>query len=385
MDGGLRQLDAALGTRVPDGAAAALTPALTLDLDAVERNLDGMLELLGGRDRWRPHVKTAKFASVLRLLLARDVRRFKCATTRELALLCELGADDVLLAHMPVGPNAERCLESAAAHEGTAVSVLVDDEAAARRWAAAGVGVFVDLDTGMARTGVPPQDHERLRRVASAAAEGGALRGLHAFDGHLTDVPVPSRSAQAALGFDAVAEAAARVCAEGLALREVVTSGTATCGVALAHPGLAGLGVPHRVGAGTVVYHDQRSAPGPTGHGEIAATVLTRAVSCPRADLVTVDAGYKAVADEVGHRGARCLSHPHLRPVRRSEEHLTFQAVGDGPVPAAGDLLALGPHHICPTVNLYDAALLVRGGHVVGVDELTARGHDQVAATGVAP
>src|SRR3954467_4604107 len=96
-----------------------LTPALGIDLDAVEHNVDRMLALLGGPERWRPHVKTSKFASVLELLLAKGVRRLKCANTRELELLCALGAQDVLLAHHPQVANADRVEQLIDAYPGT--------------------------------------------------------------------------------------------------------------------------------------------------------------------------------------------------------------------------------------------------------------------------
>jgi D-serine deaminase-like pyridoxal phosphate-dependent protein len=328
-----------------------LTPALAIDLDAVEHNLDRMLELLGGPERWRPHVKTSKFASVIELLLARGVRRLKCANTRELQLLCELGAEDVLLAHHPQGANADRVEALIAAHPGTAISVLVDTEAAAERWAGR---CFVDLDTGMGRTGVPLADAPRIRALAAAA------RGLHAYDGHLGALPEPERSARATAGLDAIAALAQ----DG---QEIVTGATPTLPAHLAY---AGMPARHTLGPGTVVFNDSRSG---LDGGRHAATVRTRVIS-RRPGSITVDAGFKAVCDE-DLTTTRSLSHPRLRPVARTEEHLVLE----GADLAVGELVTLLPDHICPTVNLYAAAVLTRGEAIVGVDRRTARGHEQLS------
>ena len=322
-----------------------LTPALAIDLDAVEYNLDRMLELLGGPDRWRPHVKTSKFAAVIELMLARDIRRLKCANTRELQLLCELGAEDVLLAHHPIGANADRVDELAEAHPGTTISVLVDTEEAAERWAGR---CFVDLDTGMGRTGIPLADTGRIRAVARHA------RGLHAYDGHLG----ADRTAEVTQELDAIAALAADD-------QEIVTGSTPTFPAHLAYTTMPGR---HTLGPGTVVFNDARS--GLEG-GKIAATVLTRVVS-RRPGSITVDAGFKGLCDE-DPTTTQSLSHPGLRATARTEEHLVLTGQ-DLPV---GELVTLLPNHICPTVNLYSAAVLTRDGKPIGIDRRTARGHEQ--------
>ena len=69
-------------------AAELLTPALLIRVDRVRRNIETMLgELDGSPERWRPHVKTSKIPQVFDLLLDAGIRQFKCATTREAAVL----------------------------------------------------------------------------------------------------------------------------------------------------------------------------------------------------------------------------------------------------------------------------------------------------------
>ena len=84
-------------------ASAIPTPALLIDLDRVDTNIAAMIAQCGSADRWRPHVKTAKAAVVMQRYLAHGVTHFKCATTKELAVLLRLGAPDVLAHGQDVG------------------------------------------------------------------------------------------------------------------------------------------------------------------------------------------------------------------------------------------------------------------------------------------
>jgi len=87
-----------------------LTPALVVYPEIIESNIAWTLHLLGGdADRWRAHIKTAKLAYPLRMLVERGVRNLKCATTLELLRACRSGAADVLLAYPAVGANAAAC------------------------------------------------------------------------------------------------------------------------------------------------------------------------------------------------------------------------------------------------------------------------------------
>src|ERR1700682_6743280 len=96
------------------GAEAVMTPPLIIYSDIVESNMRNTIRLLGGdTNRWRPHVKTAKLAMTMKLMMQQGVKQFKCATSLELLSLCECEAEDVLLAYTAVGPNAVRVREIA--------------------------------------------------------------------------------------------------------------------------------------------------------------------------------------------------------------------------------------------------------------------------------
>ena len=69
------------------------------------------------------------------------------------------------------------------------------------------------------------------------------------------------------------------------------------------------------------------------------------------------------------------IGHPELRPLKPSEEHLPMEVQDGAQSAAIGETLYLIPRHVCPTVSLFDDALIVRNNCVVRVERVTARGH----------
>jgi D-serine deaminase-like pyridoxal phosphate-dependent protein len=347
------------------------TPTLLIDLDVVRHNLATMRHYLdGAMQRWRPHVKTCKVPEVFDLLLEAGVRRFKAATTRECAQLLEQAGKrevDVLFAMSQHGANLDRAAALQRAHKRHRLSMLSEDPAHAQRVRDAGLGVFVDLDPGYMRSGLPLRDHDRAKAVAAAA--GDAFVGLHCYEGHLHNGSMRDR-----------AEAARPIYAEFVALArsmpnpgQLVTSGTPTFAAALAYEPLREFD--HSVSPGTVVYWDARSAQLGIEGFACAVHVQARVVSAPAADRVTLDAGSKALDAAAGDPCATAIGPWSLRALKPSEEHLPM-VVERGAAPAIGSLLRLIPRHVCPTVNLADEAALVEDGKLLRVAPVRARGHE---------
>src|SRR2546428_6429701 len=137
------------------GVENILTPALAIYPVLVDSNIDTTVRLLGGNpNRWRPHVKTAKLAFVMRRLVQKGVVNFKCSTTLELATACAAGAADVLLAYPVVGANARRVRELVRLFHQTRISVLVENQDQVKAWRGSAVDLFIDINPGMNRTGI---------------------------------------------------------------------------------------------------------------------------------------------------------------------------------------------------------------------------------------
>jgi D-serine deaminase-like pyridoxal phosphate-dependent protein len=363
-----------------DVAGNVLSPALVVHMDKVRSNLRTVIEHCGGADRWRPHVKTTKIPAVFAEVARAGVRHFKCATTREAALLCDalrregtLGGDS-LLAYPLVGPALTRLGRIAQEFPETQLSVLCEEPARVAH-VAEELGVFVDVNPGMNRTGIPVADHSSILAVVRAA--GASFRGVHFYDGHLHKGAADERRRAAFACYEQLLELLAVLKADGHDVSEVITSGTPTFLHALAFEAFGAAECPkHRVSPGTVVYHDLRTeqenieldlAP--------AATVFTRVVSHPRDGLATCDAGSKSIAAEAGDPCAFVIGHPELVAQPPNEEHLPLH-VTSGKRPARGAHLHLVPMHVCPTVNLAEQAILLDAGEVQDVVPVSARAHE---------
>jgi len=357
-----------------------LTPALVVYPEAVSSNIKQILRLLDGdANRWRVHVKTAKLEYALRMLAESGVRSFKCATTLELLVACHSGARDVLVAYPMVGANARRVNEIAEAHPHVRISVLAENEEQVEQWRDTRVGLFLDINPGMNRTGIEQGHSADVARLVRAVRDSGLeFRGLHYYDGQYGGLEERERTTAAHAGYDSLLKVVSEVERSGVNVPEVITAGTPTLPCSLAYPGFHGQKFVHRVSPGTVTYNDATSLAQLPAEYKLwpAVLVLTRVVSRPRKGMVTCDAGHKAVSADAGVPTCVVVGHPELTPLSPSEEHLPMAVTGDATGPEVGEALYLLPRHVCPTVNNFDCALLVRNGQIEAVEKVTARGHE---------
>lgn len=356
------------------------TPALAIYADVVRHNIAATVAWMGGPDRWRPHLKTAKLAAVNRLLVEAGVASAKCATTLELLTACESGMTDVIVAYPAVGPRARRIADIAAQHPHVRVSSLVERFDQARGWKGTSVGVFIDLDPGMHRTGLSDEAGESVLRLATAILDLGVpLRGLHYYDGHIGSTAPADAERVAYAGYARLLALVERLDRAGIGIEEVVTAGTPALPYTLSFSGFAEAPFIHRASPGTIVYNDATSLaqlPGSIGLRP-AALVVSTVVSQPTATRVTCDAGHKSVSADAGVPTCAVLGRPDLAPLGPSEEHLPIDVSrATGGVPVIGDILYLVPRHVCPTVNNFDVALWVEQGRIARVEPVTARGRE---------
>lgn len=364
---------------VPD-LEQVMTPALVLYPEIMASNIRRTLELLGGdASRWRAHIKTAKLGYSVRALAAHGIQNFKCATTLELLIACESGAADVLLAYPSVGANVQRARELAEQFGGVRISVLAENPEQVRQWEGSRVGIFLDINPGMNRTGIEQSHIEEavklVREVKTCELE---FRGLHYYDGQYGEWAEPKRTLAAHEGYSRLLKVATEIERGGISVPEIITAGTPTFPCSLSYEGFRGGRFIHRISPGTVVYCDATSlAQLPLEYGyRPAVLVLSRVVSHPKVRIVTCDAGHKAVSADSGVPTCLILGHSKLTPLSPSEEHLPLSVAEGAVPPPVGEILYLMPRHVCPTVNLFDDALLVRHGRIESVEKVSARGRE---------
>jgi D-serine deaminase-like pyridoxal phosphate-dependent protein len=353
-----------------------LTPALAIYPEIVDSNIAATIRLLGGdANRRRPHLKTAKLGFMMRRIAQSGVTQSKVSTTVELATACASGMKDVLLAYPVVGANAARVREIAAENPQARVSVLVENAAQIAAWKSSRVGIFIDVNPGMDRTGVEQDRTGAIIDIARAIQNAGlAFRGLHYYDGQYHQ-PLPEREKLAHRGYDRLMQIVSAL--DEFGVEEVITSGTPAFPCAASYAPFRSAKFVHRASPGTVVYSDATSItqlPAEWGY-QPAAVVVSTVVSHPKAHHLTCDAGHKAVSADAGVPTCIVAERPDLVPLKPSEEHLPIEVKG-GARPEIGEALYLIPRHVCPTVNNFDDALIIERGRIVAVERVTARGHE---------
>jgi D-serine deaminase-like pyridoxal phosphate-dependent protein len=356
-----------------DGEREIPSPALVYYEDVIEENIEKALAVAGSPLRMWPHVKTHKNAALIRMLLARGIKRFKCATIAEAEMCARCGAEDILISYPLVGPAIARFITLNLRYGGSTFWASGDDleQLSLLGAAAAGAGItvptLVDVNCGMNRTGVP-LDETALKDFCLAVSRisGLKLEGFHCYDGNLGIKDPAERESAVAAETKKLLAARAAVEAAGKKLPVLVIGGTPTFpfhahdAEAFLSPGTLFIN-DHGYGA---KYKDLDFTPG--------AALLTRVISRPGRDLFTLDLGYKAIsADQGGERGI-IAGLPEAAPESHSEEHWVFRMNG-GKLPAVGSILYVIPTHICSTTVLYPGVYVVREGCLVNYWETTAR------------
>jgi D-serine deaminase-like pyridoxal phosphate-dependent protein len=352
-----------------------LSPSLVIFRDLVEANLAEMVRIAGSPARLRPHCKTHKMREVIELELARGITRHKCATIAEAEMLAEAGVNDIFWAYNPVGPNIGRVVRfvqkyphvklSVTGDHPSPISILANELASARK----SVEVLLDIDCGQHRTGRPVGASARWLYKQLARMEGITPGGLHLYDGHNHQKDVGERRAAVHAIWQSAAEFRDQLVAEGLSVPRIVAGGTASFPIfaAIEDPAI-------ELSPGTIVFHDWGYSDSfPDLAFTPAAMLLTRVISRPTDDRVTLDLGYKAVASDPP-AGNRVIfpALPDAKAVLQNEEHLVLQT-SQADRYSPGDELWAIPRHVCPTSALHKEVYVVSGGRLIGTWTVASR------------
>ena len=349
------------------GSTELDTPAVVVDLDVAERNID---RFQAYADRHglavRPHIKTHKLPALARRQLAAGAVGITCQKVSEAeAMVAGGGLDDVLLTYNVLG--AAKLARLVQLARTVRLAVTADHPAVVDGLAAAfadetPLRVLVECDTGAARCGVatPAEAVQLAERIAGAP--GLAFAGLMTYP----------RAGGPAGAQAFLAEAKALAEAAGLAV-EVVTSGGSP-DMWRAHE--APVVTEYR--PGTYVYMDRSLVlDGVCTVADCALTVLATVVSTPTPERAVIDAGSKTLTSDIrtmtgyGH----VVGRDDLVVDQLSEEHGRLTVTGGGPTRlTVGDRVRIVPNHACVVSNLVDAVTTLRGGAVAGTVPVAARG-----------
>lgn len=361
------------------------TPCLVLDLDVVERNLQKMQAAAAGAGKnLRPHVKTHKCSALARKQIEAGASGVCVAKVSEAEALVKAGLDDILITGpLVTARKIEKLADLLAAAPG--LMVVVDSPAgieildASLRARGLSMGVLIDLDVGLHRTGVGPADAMKLAdRIAAASSL--RLRGVQAYAGQVQHVSSYHERKQASIRCMQEAVQVFRELRAAVPTCTILSaSGTGTFDIDLAVPEITELQ------AGSYVCMDAEYLAIGSAEDDArfvsfdpALRLLTTVVSANHEGMVTVDAGLKALYRD----GAK----PRVI-VSENQAALDYDWFGDeygkitradgAELPPLGRVLELVTSHCDPTVNLFEIYYLTRGDEVVGTWPIDLRGCSQ--------
>ena len=354
------------------------TPALTVDLDTLERNLDRMATSCRQKGvGLRPHTKTHKTPEVARLQLKSGALGLTVAKVGEAEVMAQAGLDDILIAYPILGAEKLRRLVALAGWRRTIVAL--DSLAAAHELsrAASGqgctVGVLVEFDVGFHRCGVEPGPPCVELASKIAGMPGLSFRGLMTYFGNVWGSK-EERRAEAQKVAGKVERTLAAFRQSGLEVE--IVSGGSTPSAEFAHlvPGLT------EIRPGTYVYNDLNTLnQGACQLEDCAARLVTTVVSTAVPGRAIIDAGSKALSSDLLGSGSKggygyVVEAPDTPLIKLNEEHGHLDITRSAHKFCVGEVLTVIPNHVCTCVNMHDEVFTVRNGMVADSWRVAARG-----------
>jgi len=364
--------------RIGDKVADIDTPALLVDLDAFENNLQKLAAFARASGvALRPHAKTHKCPAIALKQIALGAVGQCCQKVGEAEALVRGGVRDVLVSNQIVGTGKLRRLAALAREANIALCFdspqLVDETGKVARDFGVTLGALVEIELGMQRCGVLPGEPVLALAKRIAATPGLKFRGLQAYFGTAQHLPsFAQRKAaidQAALSLRATVDLLRQ---NGLDCELVTGAGTGTYEV----EGTSGLW--NELQAGSYIFMDTDYAKIGGKNSDRFADfehslfVLSTVISVPVADRAIVDAGLKSYSGEKGPPWVHGLE--DVEQVGVSDEHGKLKLGPRAKPLAIGDKVMLIPGHCDPTVNLHDWYVGVRNGRVEALWPIAARG-----------
>jgi D-serine deaminase-like pyridoxal phosphate-dependent protein len=351
------------------------TPALLIDLDVMEKNIDTMAKFFRSVPaELRPHAKTHKCPIIAHKQLEAGAIGITCAKLGEAEVMVHAGIRSVLVANQVVGEPKVTRLVNLAKH--SAVIVAVDSPENVRHLAESAsakdvrLNILIEVDVGNNRCGTPPGEPTlRLARDV-ASHESLNLMGLLGYEGFCQNIRgMNERDEKTKEAMGKLVSTRELLEDKGFDMEIVSAGGTGTHMITGRYPGVT------EVEAGSYVFMDATySKVEGLENFDHALTILTTVTSLPRPGVAICDAGLKTVATEFG-----------LPPVvgvegviyeRASEEHGRLR-VEPGTGLRVGDKIELLVTHCCTNTNLYDRFHCLRDDRLEAVWNIAARGRSQ--------
>ena len=363
-----------------DPLAAIATPALVLDLDAFERNLDAMQAAANAAGvALRPHAKAHKTPAIALAQLQRGAVGICCQKVSEALPFLQAGVRDIHISNQVASAPMVALLAQMGRHGHISVCVDHATQVAALGRATAALGstlaVCIEIDIGQGRCGVADADAVLQLLDTLAAHPQLVFRGLQAYHGGAQHVRTPQqRQEVSARAVERTAAVVAALAAAGVACGTVTGSGSGSVEFDLAS------GVYTELQPGSYVFMDAdygRNQVNGALRFAHSLFVASTVMSVGSGERVVLDAGLKSLAVDSGlpliwQAGAPSAT---LDYTAANDEHgIVRTRDASAARPALGSQLLLVPGHCDPTLNLHDHLIALRRGVVEAVWPVAARG-----------
>jgi D-serine deaminase-like pyridoxal phosphate-dependent protein len=352
--------------------AALDTPALLVDLDALEANIARLARTCRENGvRWRPHTKGQKTPEIARLEIAAGAIGITCAKLGEAEVMAEAGISEILIANQIVGAPKLRRLVGLLDRADPIVAV---DGARNIAELAAAVGklgkrlrVVVEVNIGMNRAGVAPG--AAVVALAAEIARHPSLdfAGVMGWESHATTIADPTAKRSAVSEAVGLLTSSAEACRRaGYPVAIVSCGGTGTFPYCAEQPGVT------EIQAGGGIFGDEHYRT----HHHVdflrALTLMTTVTSRPTPTRIVVDAGRKAMSGDAAMPLPLGVS--DIRELKLSAEHATLELDAPNETVQVGDKIEFGVGYSDTTVHLHDEMFGVRDGRVAAVWRIAGRG-----------
>jgi len=336
------------------------TPALLVDLDAMEQNLQTMARFFRGQSSTlRPHFKNHRVVELARRQLEHGAAGVTCARLWQAEALVQAGIRDVLIANELAGETPlGRFVELSGA---APVIVAVDNEGVVRdlgqlaRARRATVNVLVDIDLGLKRCGVAPGG-SAVTLAKLALAEGLRFRGIMGYEGHLQPLPPGPEKQKAVTGaMQSLIQTKQAIEAAGIPVEIVSCGGTGDYAISASFPGVT------ENQAGSYLLMDSWYAPFAPDFRQ-SLSVLATVISKTPGERIVVDAGVKAISGERGLPSVKAV--PGLRLKALHAEHAPIEIVDARLSIEVGDEIEIAVHYHDGTIQLHSRMYGIREGKV---------------------
>lgn len=348
------------------------SPSLLIYPDRIERNIEKMIAMTGGAYRLRPHVKTHKMPEVVMLQMKLGITKFKCATIAEVEMVARCGANDILLAMQPVGPNLGRFFKLQQSFPGAIISCIADNEEVIKLISDMAIKtsiettVWLDINNGMNRTGIAPGKKASDLYKLILSSPNLKAGGLHVYDGHIHDTDFSQRQLKCDDAFNEVIILKNELEKQGIAEIRIVAGGTPSFPIHAKRKGV-------ECSPGTLLLWDYKSESSYIDMNFIqAAVLLTRITSKPGKDLICLDLGHKAIASEMPQPRIKIFGMEEYTIISHNEEHMVISTPDAGKYRVGDNLYGI-PWHICPTVDRYDNVSVITEHICTGKWKVEAR------------